>query len=141
MFTLFSSLGSTSFLAFPDFYWRRCFRISSMVGTLWLMGKLFEIFCNSRTNSGRPRRRSLVVTELARLDGTKCFLKLSRIFSGEHFPGAGVEVGSCFWARKKSLSSSLLIADWLILSASAVKYSFFKNLARSLILSEFLIVY
>ena len=75
------------------------------------MEKLFEIFCNSRTNSGRLPPSSSGITESTRLVGLKCFLKWSRIFSGGHFPGAGFKVDSCFLAREKSFSSSLLIAD------------------------------
>ena len=105
-----------------------------MVGTSWLMKKLFEIFCNSWTNSGRLPLSSSVASELTRLVRLKCFLKWSKIFLGGHFPGAGFKVDSSFLAREMDLSSFLLIADWLILVASALKYSFFKNLARSLIL-------
>ena len=120
-------------LAFPNFNWRRCFWISSMVGTSWLIGKLFEIFCNSRTNSRRLSLGSLGATESTRLVGLKCFLNRSKILSEGHFPGAGFKVDSCSLVREKSLSSSLLIADWLILASSPLKYSFLKNLARSLI--------
>ena len=109
----FSSSGSTSLLAFPEFKWRRCFWISSMAGTSWLMGKLFEIFYKSRANSGS----SLGAIESTRIAVLKCFLKWSKIFSGGHFPQAGFKV-------ENSLSSSLLIADWLILEASALKNSF-----------------
>ena len=96
---------------------------TSMVGTSWLMKKLFEIFCFSS-----------VASELTRLVRLKCFLKWSKIFLGGHFPGAGFKVDSCFLAREMGLSSFLLIADWLILVAFALKYLFFKNLALSLIL-------
>ena len=77
----FSCSGWTSLLAFPDFNWRRCFWISSMVGTSWLMGKLFEIFCNSRKNSRRLPLSSSRVTESTRLAELKCFLKWSKIFT------------------------------------------------------------
>ena len=84
-----------------------------MVSTSWLMGKLFEIFCNSRTNSGKMPLSSSGATESTRLAGLKCFLKWSKILSGGHFPGAVSKVDSWFLAREKSLSSSLLIEiDW-----------------------------
>ena len=132
----FSSSGSTSLLAFPDFNWGRCFWIWSMVVTSWLMGKLFEIFCKWWTNSVRLPLSSLGATESIWLVGLKCFLELSKIFSEGFFFGAGFKADSWFLTREKSLSSSLLIADWLILPAlnySALNYSFFKNVARSLI--------
>ena len=65
---------------------------------------------------------------------TEVFFKIIKDFLRGHFPGVGFKVDSCFLAREKSLSSSLLIADWLILVASGLKYSFFLNVARSLIL-------
>ena len=89
------------------------------------MEKLLEIFCNSWTNSGKLPLSSLGATELIRLVGLKCFFKWSKIFWGGHFPGVGFKVDSCFLAQEKSLSSSLLITDWLILVASGLKYSFF----------------
>ena len=42
------------------------------------------------------------------------------------FPGEGFKVGSYFLVQENNLSSSLLIADWLILAASTLKNSFFK---------------
>ena len=108
-----------------------------MIGTSWLMGKLFEIFWNSRTNSGRLPLSSLRVTESTRLVGLKYFLKWSRIFSGEHFPGAGFSVDSCFVARGKCLSSSLVDRRLIDLSIFYFKiFIFKKKLARSLILSR-----
>ena len=41
-------------------------------------------------------------------------------------PGEGFKVDSYFLVQENSLSSSLLIADWLMLAASALKNSFFK---------------
>ena len=76
----FSSSGSTSLLAFPDFNWLIYFWISSMVGISWLMGKLFEIFCNSPTNSGRLPLLSWGVTELTRLFELKCFFEMVKGF-------------------------------------------------------------
>ena len=131
----FSTSGSTSLLVFPHFNWRRCFWISPMIGTSWLMRKFSEKFCNSQTNSGRLLLSSSGVTQSTRLVALKCFLKWSRIFSGRHFPGVGFKVVSCFVAREKSLSSTLLITDWIILAASTLKHSFLRKLAHSLILS------
>ena len=65
---------------------------------------------------------------------TEVFFKIIKDFLRGHFPGVGFKVDSCFLAWEKSLSSSLLIADWLILVASGLKYSFFLNVAHSLIL-------
>ena len=84
-----------------------------MVGTSWLMGKLFEIFCNSRTNSGRLPLTSSGATESTRLAGLNGFLKWSKILWGDHFLGGGFKVDCWFLAREKSLSSSPLIEiDW-----------------------------
>ena len=56
---------------------------------------------------------------------TEVFFKIIKDFLRGHFPGVGFKVDSCFLAWEKSLSSSLLIADWLILVASGLKYLFF----------------
>ena len=134
MFTfLFSSLRSTLLLAFPNFNWQRFFRILSMIDE-----KLFEIFCNSLTKSGRLPLSSLGVTESTRLVGLKCFLKWSRIFSGEHFTGAGFKVDSCFVARETSLSNSLVDRRLIDLSSFCFKIFIFlkKELPWSLIYSR-----
>ena len=88
-----------------------------MVGTSWLMEKLLEIFCNSRTN---------FTTNLFEL--VKDFLR--KIFPRSWFRSWFLLLDS----RKELISNFLFIADWLILGSSALKLSVFKNLARSLIL-------
>ena len=92
------------------------------------MGNLFEIFCNSLTNSYRLPLSSFGVTESARFVGLKCFLKWSRIFSRWKFPRICFQ--SCFLLlglRKVSLVLcwSQIDWSWQIL---------FQNLASSLVL-------
>ena len=43
-----------------------------------------------------------------------------------YFPGEGFKVDSCFLVQENSLPSSLLIADRLILAASALKNASFE---------------
>ena len=109
--------GSMSLLALPDFSWWRCFWISSIDRILVSMGKLLEMFRKLSRKSGALVESCSGMILLVR-SGLKWFWKCFSNFSGGHFPVVLFRVVSWLLALEKSLSSSLLMANWLIFSAS-----------------------
>ena len=105
--------GSMSLLALPDFSRWRCFWISSIDGILVSMGKLLEMFRRLSRKSGALVESSSGMTLLAR-SGLKWLWKCFSSFSGGHFPVVLFRIVSWFLALEKSLSSFLLMANWLI---------------------------
>ena len=129
-----------SLLVFPDFNWWRYFWYQWLVFYDW-----WESYLRSFATNEQIRQ---VVTKffgsnwVKRIVGLKWFLKKAKIFSDGHFSEAGFKVDCCLLTWKKSLSSSLFIAGWLILATFISRYYFFKNVShRVWLFPEFFIVF